>query len=70
MSDLKDRLQTINGIGSATADDIIMALDEIDVSESDTESKPQGYMAKALEAAKAGDYRQAGIYLSRVEGEN
>ena len=66
MSDLKTRLQTIDGIGPATADDIIMALDEIDVGNS--ESEPQGYMAKALESAKAGDYRQAGIYLNRAQG--
>ena len=65
MSDLKDRLQTIDGIGPATADDILAVLEDTDT----TESEPQGYMAKALESAKTGDYRQAGIYLSRTQEE-
>ena len=64
MSDLKDRLQTIDGIGPATADDILAVIED-----TDTDSEPQGYMAKALESAKAGDYRQAGIYLNRAQGE-
>jgi len=64
MSDLKDRLQTIDGIGPATADDILAVLED-----TDSESEPQGYMAKAIHAAESGDYRQAGIYLSRTQEE-
>ena len=64
MSDLKDRLQTIDGIGPATADDILAVLEDTDTSE----SEPQGYMAKAIHAAESGDYRQAGIYLKRAQG--
>ena len=63
MSDLKDRLQTIDGIGPAKADDILAVLED-----TDTESEPQGYMAKAIHAAESGDYRQAGIYLKRAQG--
>jgi len=64
MSDLKDRLQTIDGIGPATADDILAVIED-----TDTDSEPQGYMAKAIHAAEQGDYRQAGIYLSRTQEE-
>jgi len=64
MSDLKDRLQTIDGIGPATADDILAVLED-----TDSESEPQGYMAKAIHAAENGDYRQAGIYLKRAQEE-
>jgi len=63
MSDLKDRLQTIDGIGPATADDILAVLED-----TDSESEPQGYMAKAIHAAENGDYRQAGVYLKRAQG--
>jgi len=58
---LRDDLEAIDGVGSATADKILDVL-----SDQTTESSP--YVEKAKNAAKQGDYRAAGIYLQRAGG--
>jgi len=60
MSDLRDDLETIDGVGSATADKILAVLED-----HDTETDP--YVKKAKRAADMNDYRSAGVYLKRAE---
>ena len=60
MTDLYDDLQEIDGVGEATAEAILSKLD-------DTGPKyDEGYMDKARQAAQAGNYHTAGIYLRRA----
>ena len=60
MTDLYDDLQEIDGVGEATAEAILSKLD-------DTGPKyDEGYMQKAKQAAEAGSYHTAGIYLRRA----
>jgi len=60
MSNLHDDLTDIDGVGDATADKILLKLDD---HEPDYDT---GYMRKAKQAAEAGDYNTAGIYLRRA----
>jgi len=63
-NDLRDDLEAIDGVGSATADKILDVL-------SDHTAKPESspYVEKAKDAAAEGDYRAAGIYLQRAGGD-
>lgn len=58
--DLKDALQTIDGVGPATADDILDVLE--DHAPKTAESR---LLEKAREAAEAGDDRAAAMWLRR-----
>jgi hypothetical protein len=58
MSDLKDDLTDIMGVGDATADSIIGVLD-------DHGGHSGRYLEKALDAAADGDDRTAAVYLRR-----
>jgi len=60
-TDLRDDLEAIDGVGSATTDKILDVL-----SDHTTGSSP--YVEKAKDAAAEGDYRAAGIYLQRAGG--
>jgi len=60
MSDLHDDLQTVDGVGEKTADAIVEVLDD------HSPEYDEGYMQKAKQAAQAGDYNTAGIYLRRA----
>jgi Holliday junction resolvasome RuvABC DNA-binding subunit len=60
MSDLHDDLQTVDGVGEKTADAIVEVLDDY------SPEYDGGYMQKAKQAAQAGDYNTAGIYLRRA----
>jgi|APHM01.1.fsa_nt_gi hypothetical protein len=60
MSDLYEDLQDIDGVGEATAHKIY------DVLEAQEPEYDTGYMDKARQAAKAGNYHTAGIYLRRA----
>jgi len=60
MSDLHDDLTDIDGVGEATADKILSKLDD------HSPEYDEGYMRKAKQAAQAGDYNTAGIYLRRA----
>jgi len=62
--ELRDDLEAIDGIGKKTADAI---LDVLNDHAPEPESSP--YVEKAKEAAEEGDYRAAGIYLQRAEGD-
>jgi len=64
MSDLKDALQDIDGVGPATADDIMSVLDDHAPKESESR-----LLEKAREAALNGDDRQAGVWLRRDSAE-
>jgi len=59
MSDLKDELTDVTGVGDATADAILDVLADY---EADTRT---GYIAKAIDAAHAGEDREAAVYLRR-----
>ena len=61
MSDLKDDLTAIDGVGDATADKILDVLADHDTGESDP------LLEKAREAARQGDERKAAIFLRRSE---
>lgn len=56
--DLHDALQAIDGIGPATADAIVDV-----VAEHDTPDSP--LLTRAVDAAQAGDDREAAVYLRR-----
>jgi len=60
-NDLRDDLEAIDGVGSATADKILDVLN-------DHSAGSSPYVEKAKDAAKQGDYRAAGIYLQRAGG--
>jgi len=62
MSDLKDELQTVEGVGPATADKILDVIQD-----HDQEYRP--LLLKAFEAAERGDDRDAAVYLRRMEAE-
>lgn len=62
MSDLKDELQTVEGVGPATADKILDVLEA-----HDTPDDP--LLARAKAAAARGDDRDAAVFLRRAEGE-
>ena len=61
MSDLKDDLTAIDGVGDATADAILEVLADHDTGESDP------LLDKARQAARQGDERKAVIFLRRSE---
>jgi len=63
MSDLKDELQTVEGVGPATADKILDVLEA-----HDTPDDP--LLERAEDAAARGDDRDAAVYLRRATGEN
>ena len=63
MSDLKDELQTVEGVGPATADKILDVLDAHDTGE------PDPLLERAKAAAERGDDRDAAVYLRRAGGE-
>jgi len=62
MSDLKDELQTVEGVGPATADKMLDVLDA-----HDTPDDP--LLARATAAAERGDDRGAAVFLRRMEAE-
>lgn len=62
-SDLADDLQTVDGVGEATSEKLIQVLEDGGYL---GESKTDAYLSKARDAALAGDYRMAGIYLKRA----
>ena len=61
MSDLRDDLTAIDGVGDATADAILDVLADHDTGASDP------LLMKAREAARQGDERMAAIFLRRSE---
>ena len=61
MSDLRDDLTAIDGVGDATADKIMEVLADHDTGESDP------LLDKAREAARQGDERKAAIFLRRSD---
>ena len=61
MSDLRDDLTAIDGVGDATADKILDVLADHDTGESDP------LLDKAREAARQGDERKAAIFLRRYD---
>ena len=61
MSDLRDDLTAIDGVGDATADKILEVLADHDTGASDP------LLDKAREAARKGDERKAAIFLRRSE---
>ena len=61
MSDLRDDLTAIDGVGDATADKILDVLADHDTGESDP------LLDKAQEAARQGDERKAAIFLRRSD---
>ena len=63
MSDLKDDLTEISGVGDATADKILDVLKEADT----TPDAP--LLRRAREAAAAGNDREAAVYLRRYAGD-
>jgi len=63
MSDLKDELQTVEGVGPATADKILDVLDAHDTGETDP------LLERAKAAAARGDDRDAAVFLRRM-GDN
>jgi len=63
MSDIKDDLTDLTGVGDATAESILEVLDEQDT---DTAELPP-LVEKAITAAEDGDDRQAGIFLRRSQ---
>jgi len=63
MSDLKDELQTVGGVGPATADKILDVLDAHDTGETDP------LLERATAAAERGDDRDAAVFLRRMEAE-
>ena len=67
MTNLKDDLTEIQGVGEATAESIIEILEEGDYL--GNESETSGYVAKAKRTAEAGDYRAAGVFLQRAGGD-
>lgn len=60
--DLKSGLMAIDGVGEATAEKILDVLGDYDTTENP-------YLQKARDAARAGNDRQAAIYLRRAEAE-
>jgi len=62
MSDLKGELQTVEGVGPATADKILDVIQD-----HDQEYRP--LLLKAFEAAERGDDRDAAVYLRRAGGD-
>jgi len=63
MSDLKDELQTVEGVGPATADKILDVLDAHDTGE------PDPLLERAKAAAERGDDRDVAVYLRRAGGD-
>ena len=61
MSDLKEELQTVNGVGDATADKVLALVGEYDTGETDP------LLSKAIDAAHEGDDRDAAMYLRRYD---
>jgi ERCC4-type nuclease len=60
MTNLYEELQTVEGVGEATAHKIMEILGEQDP------EYDEGYMDKAKQAAESGNYNTAGIYLRRA----
>ena len=60
MSDLHKALTDIQGVGDATADKVLVLVDEHDTGD------PDPLLEKAREAAEQGDGRKAAIYLRRA----
>ncbi len=63
MSDLRDDLEAIDGVGPATADKILDVLDGHDTGETDP------FLERAKAAAERGDDRNAAVYLRRAGGD-
>lgn len=78
MSDLKDVLQDITGVGEATADSILDVLQEHEQAQSDGPRDEDGdpvlpadgldprLLEKAIQAADEGDERSAAVFLRRA----
>lgn len=63
MSDLRDDLEAIEGVGPATADKILDVLDAHDTGRTDP------LLDKAKAAAERGNDRDAAVFLRRAGGE-
>jgi len=63
MSDLRDDLEAIDGVGPATADKILDVLDAHDTDE------PDSLLERAKDAAAEGNDRDAAVYLRRAGGD-
>ncbi|AFH21841.1 hypothetical protein OSG_eHP10_00155 [environmental Halophage eHP-10] len=63
MSDLRDDLEAIDGVGPATADKILDVLDAHDTGATDP------LLERAKDAAARGDDRDAAVYLRRAGGD-
>lgn len=66
MTNLKDDLQTVSGVGEATSESIIEILEAGDYLGNESNDP---YISKAKAAAEAGEYRAAGVYLRRAGGD-
>jgi len=64
MSDLKDDLMDIQGVGEATADSILEVLDEHDTGGDESKA-----LERAIEYAQRGDSRNATVWLKRYAEE-
>ena len=62
MSDLKDELQTISGVGEATASEIMEIVDK-------HTDEPNGWLERAYSALESGDEQAALTYLKRSNNE-
>jgi len=63
MSDLRDDLTDIDGVGPATADKILDVLEAHDTGDTDP------LLERAKAAAERGDDRDAAVYLRRAGGD-
>ena len=63
MSDLRDDLEAIDGVGPATAGKILDVLEAHDTGDTDP------LLERAKDAAKRGDHWDAAVYLRRMEAE-
>lgn len=63
MSDLKDALMTVDGVGDKTADELLEVLADMDMGE----PEPDPLVEKATEEAREGNYRRAAILLTRSD---
>jgi len=71
MSDLRDDLEAIDGVGPATADKILDVLDDNGVVHGQLQDAKDDdpLLERAKAAAARGDDRDAAVYLRRMEAE-
>ena len=62
MSELKEQLTDLHGVGESTAEDIIDIVDE-------HTDEPNGWLERAYSALEAGDEQAALTYLKRSNNE-